>query len=219
MSNKKNLRIKCISPLFFPHPKCLEKILWLRVAKLVTDFSARSLNSSYIYNFIKYCLFFLFFSFFFFLSFSLACKSHLHFSLSSGFSFCLSVMFLTCFLYRLWHLHYVFDEAPSCIWKAGSELNRNETAGLLKPPKETLGGSLHPAPPPWSPTVVNYGTLSTAGHTWQATSAGINIAKFQEPESSNHPRLATTDLLVQTRAQSDVAHAYSTFSSFTYVMV
>lgn len=57
MRNEKNLRIKCISPLFFPHPNSLEKILWLRVAKLVTDFSARSLNICY--NFIKYRLFFL----------------------------------------------------------------------------------------------------------------------------------------------------------------
>lgn len=42
-------------------------------------------------------------------------------------------MILTCFLYRLWHLHFASDEAPSCIWKAGYELHRNVPAGLLRP--------------------------------------------------------------------------------------
>lgn len=54
MNNPKNTRIKRVSPLFFPHPKSLEEILWLRVAGLVTDFSARSLNVPYMSNSIKY---------------------------------------------------------------------------------------------------------------------------------------------------------------------
>lgn len=57
-------------------------------------------------------------------------------------------MILTCFLYRLWHLPLFPDGAPSCIWKAGYELLRNVAAGLLRPPREPLAGSPHPAPPP-----------------------------------------------------------------------
>lgn len=58
MSNPKNTTIKRVSPLFFPHPKSVEKILWLTVASLVTDFSARSLNVPYMSNSVKYRPFF-----------------------------------------------------------------------------------------------------------------------------------------------------------------